>query len=226
MTLVNDNNTYLLACGYSESFFVYFWCIGILDGMYLCKLRRNVVESVSQPTCRRFVIPLTVSKYQPEENNTNVLANTMYSAQALRLDENKFSLIPKILTAPGCEMPCINPNHVGKAYQWFYVSGTIAKNSFSHSITKVNVGTGQISTWRGSNEYLYPSEPLFVPNNSNSATGDEDDGIIMSCVYDVKPNHKDFLLFIDAKSMKEIARVEFESHIPQALHGIFIPSHC
>ncbi len=76
----------------------------MLDGMYLCKLRSNIVDnSVEQPTCRRFVLPLTFPKNLPQ--GKNAITNPQFSkAKAISQGENKFNLIPEILTKNGCEM--------------------------------------------------------------------------------------------------------------------------
>lgn len=191
----------------------------ILDGMYLSKLRNNIVENVSQPTCRRFVIPLSIPKGGRE--GSNVLGNS--PAKAVRYGDSKLILTPQILTEPGCGLSCINHNFATKNYQYFYVSGTIAQNSFSHSISKFDIIRQHRSVWRG-NTGSYPGPPIFIANPSSQ---NEDDGIIVSLVYDIRKQSKDFLVFIDANKMVEVARVEFDSHvnIPGALHEIFIPSN-
>jgi carotenoid cleavage dioxygenase-like enzyme len=54
---------------------------------------------------------------------------------------------------------------------------------------------------------------MFVPNPKSTA---EDDGVLISCVTDTThPTSKDFILFLDAKTMKELGRAQFKEHIPQ-----------
>lgn len=59
---------------------------------------------------------------------------------------------------------------------------------------------------------------MFVPNPDGKK---EDDGILISALTDSRSGHADYLLFLDAGNLTEIARAEF-SHIPSALHGLFL----
>jgi beta,beta-carotene 9',10'-dioxygenase len=52
-------------------------------------------------------------------------------------------------------------------------------------------------------EYMYPGEVTFVPNPDGS--GEEDDGALLSTVYDSQRGDN-FLLVLDAVTMKELAR--------------------
>lgn len=69
-------------------------------------------------------------------------------------------------------------------------------------------------------EYSYPGEAYFIPNPDSK---DEDDGILLSTVTDVRKDHSDFLLILNAKSMTEIGRAYVDSHIPNLIHSIFLP---
>lgn len=64
-----------------------------------------------------------------------------------------------------------------------------------------------------------PSEPIFV---SAPNAVEEDDGVITSVVLDGTKNSS-FLLILDAKSFKEIARAEMElgKVIPYGFHGLW-----
>ncbi|CAG8632912.1 21880_t:CDS:2 [Dentiscutata erythropus] len=64
-----------------------------------------------------------------------------------------------------------------------------------------------------------PSEPIFVPSPSGV---EEDDGVITSVVLDGTKNTS-FLLILDAKSFKEIARAEMEHGkvVPYGFHGLW-----
>lgn len=94
-------------------------------------------------------------------------------------------------------------------------------------------------------EDCYPSEPKFV---ASPAAVDEDDGkhleynanthdkakvveqqvfsssgVILSSVISVNPEKSPFMLVLDAKSFKEIARASVNVTVHLDLHGIFIP---
>ncbi|CAL8110508.1 unnamed protein product [Orchesella dallaii] len=191
---------------------------GILDGMFLCKLRRNMIEDNAQPSGRRFVIPLGSTKEMPMNSNLVKLEGSR--ATALRTGSNCVTLSPDVFTEPGCEMPVINKKYIGKKHTYFYANGTIAKNTFRNSVCKINVSDRSCIFWRD-NEYIFPGEPVFI---SNPDGRDEDDGVLIAAMSNVQKGENDILVFIDARSMKEVARASFRAHIPGALHGIFVES--
>lgn len=47
----------------------------------------------------------------------------------------------------------------------------------------------------------------------------EDDGILVTTVTDVRPAERDFLLFLDARNMSEVARANFDVDIACGNHG-------
>jgi carotenoid cleavage dioxygenase-like enzyme len=50
----------------------------------------------------------------------------------------------------------------------------------------------------------------------------EDDGLIVASVTDVRDDVKDFLLFIDARNMTEVARASFDEQIPLSSHACLV----
>lgn len=190
---------------------------GILDGMYLCKLRSNIVEDNAQPSGRRFVIPL--GNWKDKTIGVNLVTLEGTKATAVRTGNNTVTLTADVFTEPGCEMPVINNNFAGKKHTYFYANGTIAENSFRNAIYKLNVHDRSCTFWRD-DEHTFPGEPVFVPNTS--VNGKEDDGVLIAAMSNVKKGEDDVLVFIDARNMKEIARASFKAHIPGALHGVFV----
>ncbi|CAG7832048.1 unnamed protein product [Allacma fusca] len=70
-------------------------------------------------------------------------------------------------------------------------------------------------------EFTYPvGEPLFIPNPEGV---EEDDGIVICSFVDIRPDQKDFLLFLN-KDMTELGRATFDQEIPIAYHGVFLKS--
>jgi beta,beta-carotene 9',10'-dioxygenase len=63
----------------------------------------------------------------------------------------------------------------------------------------------------------YPGEPVFVA--APGAMG-EDEGVVLSVVFDGKQGHS-FLLVLDAASFAELARAQVSHHIPFGFHGIY-----
>ena len=94
------------------------------------------------------------------------------------------------------------------------------KGPFANSVTKVNMETGEILAWHAGDEFCHPAEALFIPrtSTSGSASEAEDDGVVVASVTNVNPDQKDFLVFLEAQTMKEIGRAHFDESIPFASH--------
>ena len=73
------------------------------------------------------------------------------------------------------------------------------------------------TTWVCAN--CYPSEPIFVPR---PGAIDEDDGVLLSQVYDGE-KRESFLLVLDARDMTEMSRCYTGMRCPISFHGQFIP---
>lgn len=82
----------------------------------------------------------------------------------------------------------------------------------------MDVETGRSWAWRG-NEHQYLSEPSFIPLPDAI---EEDDGVILCSVADIRKDFPDFLLLVDARTMEEIGRAEVDARVPSSLHGIFL----
>lgn len=67
----------------------------------------------------------------------------------------------------------------------------------------------------------YPSECIFVPRCRGEDGAEEDDGLLLSQVYDGF-RKESFLLVIDAKNMTELARCYTGVKCPTSFHGQFI----
>lgn len=88
-------------------------------------------------------------------------------------------------------------------------------DAFLGKLIKVDVQDGSTLNW--SEDDVYPGEPVFV--EAPDAT-DEDDGVVMSIVTDVKRECSYFLL-PDASSFQELARTEVPHKVPLGFHGQF-----
>jgi len=87
-------------------------------------------------------------------------------------------------------------------------------------LCKIDITSGATTLWKES-EFVFPGEPIFVPNPE---IGEEDAGVLMTTCSDVRSNTQDFVIFLNAKTMTEIGRARVSSQIPQSLHGIFLPA--
>ena len=118
------------------------------------------------------------------------------------------------------ELPQINYQRVnGRAYRFAYGTGVDAANaaSFLDRLVKVDIDQRTALMWQEAG--CYPGEPVFVPA-PESASGEEDAGLILSVVLDVRRKHS-FLLVLDARSFTELARCAAPHHIPFGFHGGF-----
>lgn len=89
-------------------------------------------------------------------------------------------------------------------------------------ICKLDVSTKEALIWKGS-DTLYPGECQFIPRPGST---EEDDGVILSIVLESDETKPHFLLILDGKSFKELARAQIhinEAHIPATIHGLFTP---
>ncbi|GFY40022.1 beta,beta-carotene 15,15'-dioxygenase [Trichonephila inaurata madagascariensis] len=76
-----------------------------------------------------------------------------------------------------------------------------------------------MKVWNESNT-MYPSEITYIPRPGSTL---EDDGVLLSVVKDVEENARDFLLVLDAKTFKVLAKafVPKSVQLPTSFHGIF-----
>jgi carotenoid cleavage dioxygenase-like enzyme len=113
----------------------------------------------------------------------------------------------------GLELPRINYQFNTMNYQYLYAVGVSSVTSFTNRLVKIDVQTGDSFSWIEQN--CQPGEPVFVPR---PGAKEEDDGVVMSIVLDSNSG-KSFLLILDSRTFKEIARALVPHHIPFGIHG-------
>jgi carotenoid cleavage dioxygenase-like enzyme len=110
------------------------------------------------------------------------------------------------------EFPRLNECLIGKPYQYFYA---VHIHPQGDGIIKYDhIGSQNIYWFQ---EGCYANEPIFIPHPHAQS---EDEGVILSVINDLK-NKTSFLLILDAKNLKELARVEAPHFIPFGFHGQF-----
>jgi len=139
--------------------------------------------------------------------------------QKMVIDLGKSSIDMVHLSKEPYEMPSIKETVVGRENQYFYAIwyNPLGKTK-GNGLVKYDLKSNKTKQWL--HENLSPGEPLFV---SNPATKNEDDGVILSVVYN-HSNNESFLVIIDAHSMQELARAKIPQALPIGLHGRFIAS--
>jgi beta,beta-carotene 9',10'-dioxygenase len=123
----------------------------------------------------------------------------------------------KVLLSDFNEFPRINELFDGKPYRYCYLANATAPSLESdiRAIYKVDTKTLEVLRW--SQKGSYPGEPVFV---ARPGAVDEDDGVVMNIVVD-DVLKLSYLLILDAKTFKELAKVFVDHFIPFGLHGKF-----
>jgi len=110
-----------------------------------------------------------------------------------------------------------NPNYAGLPYciyyavEWYHDDKAFA----SMAIVKHDICMGKTMYWSEPNVYL--NEPFFIPSGTL-----EEDGTLIFTANDGSKG-KAIFVALDAKTFKEIERIELPFHIPFTAHGSFIP---
>lgn len=169
----------------------------------------------------RFVMPLNVIKNDASRNKNLVKLKGSDAVAFLKQDDTIFCG-PELLYDRALEFGTIRyKKYVGKPYKYFYGVSNEIYSECPGKLTKVDVESKTTITWQAEN--AYPSETIFIPS-PNAAS--EDDGVVISSIVygDPDSNHID-LLFLDAKTFKELGRCEFKnlrSPVPKPFHGCFV----
>ena len=186
-----SGNVIIDVCGYPDT--------TILDAMYMKNILRGLKGmDYSTPALRRYVLPVQKSlqaSTEPEQ------LPKLYNGKEYEV------------LCDGFEMPRMNYLYNGRKYKFLYGDVFADKNIFLSHLAKINVDTKEVINW--SEEHCFPSEPVFIaaPNAK-----EEDDGIVLSLVVGVlgKPS---FLLILDGKTFKELARAVVPFRLAMTFHG-------
>jgi carotenoid cleavage dioxygenase-like enzyme len=187
-----------------------------VNKLNLNKLRRMSIDDSDNSRGERYVIPLVDLDDIPEGVNQVSLVS---DAKAIKVGK-QLVITPETITEKGLELPVINKRFLAKKTSFYWATGSAQKGFFENALGKVHASKKETILWRES-EHYFIGEPMFVPNPNSKS---EDDGVLLAAVVDNRDDHNDFLLFLDAKTMKELGRAEFKSEIPQAVHGIWMPA--
>lgn len=135
----------------------------------------------------------------------------------------EFSRAEYEVRAVGLELARMHPAYERKPYRYAYGISTdnITGNDF---LKKADLNGGERNAeWL--EEGFSPSEPVFIPTQYGKEGADEDDGVVLSIVNDARTGKKCFLLVLDARTFRELARAEVGQFSPVTLHGSFVNSH-
>ncbi|XP_008278770.1 beta-carotene oxygenase 2b [Stegastes partitus] len=179
----------------------------------------EVYNTLSRVFPRRFVLPLTVDKDTPYDQNLNRRPNS--TATSVRIGNSKVFCTHEDLHREdlhqygGLEFPQINYGRYNThPYRYFYGCGF--RHLVGDTLIKMDLHGKHMKVW--DHPGLYPSEPVFIP--SPNAT-EEDDGVVLSVVITPYKDKSTFLLVLDAKTFEELGRAEVPVNIPYGFHGTF-----
>ncbi|XP_040921779.1 beta,beta-carotene 15,15'-dioxygenase [Toxotes jaculatrix] len=190
---------------------------GLYDMFYLSKLRENTGfrdESYSKPSYRRFVLPVRSDKGFAVGEDLVKLKYT--TASAVKEKEGKLMCQPEVL-CEAFELPRINYDFNGKRHRFVY-GNCVVQSALAKQIGKFDTETKEMICW--DEENCWPSEPVFIPRPTGES---EDDGVVLSAVINCNPGQSGFLLILDGKTFKEVARAYVNTEIHKDVHGLFIP---
>jgi carotenoid cleavage dioxygenase-like enzyme len=113
------------------------------------------------------------------------------------------------------ELPRINYVRCNeRPYRFVWAVGD-AGQGWLEQIVRVDLGERSTLTW--ARPHSYPGEPVFVARPDAER---EDDGVLLSVVLDASAGTS-FLLVLDARDLRELARAQAPHHIPFGFHGQF-----
>ena len=162
-------------------------------------------------------------KKQAELDFTQVNFDDLYQGQLwqFELDLAEKTVTRTNIIPRGCEFPSVHPRWTGKEHRYLYmnVCHSPTESGPLQAVLKLDKTTGETQVWSAAPSG-FPGEPILVPHPHGS---EEDDGWIISLVYDGAKHHS-YLIILDAKDLsQEVARLYLRHHIPHGFHGTWTP---
>uniref|UniRef100_A0A8D0BZ10 Beta-carotene oxygenase 1 n=1 Tax=Salvator merianae TaxID=96440 RepID=A0A8D0BZ10_SALMN len=204
-----DDHVVFDIISYRDSSLYQMFYLKNLDGNFESNVKLNSI-----PSCMRFVIPLQYDK--DAEVGSNLVRLPSTTATAVKEKDGSIYCQPEIL-CEGIELPRINYDYNGRKYRYIFAA-EVKWSPVPTQIVKFDILTRKSLHWV--EEHCWPAEPVFVPSPDAK---EEDDGIILSTIVTTDPQKFPFLLILDAKTFKELARAVVSVDLHLDLHGIFIP---
>jgi carotenoid cleavage dioxygenase-like enzyme len=165
-----------------------------------------------------------------EDGNTVVLRASKHeswpsgitSLVEWRLNLSTGAALEKVIDATPMEFPVVNPRIVGRQHRFGY--GALAGRSMASGFAKYDLtnGTKKIYDFgagkSGGETFFTPTENSPLNCQTHSLT--EDDGYLLSIVYDEAENSSDFII-VDAKNLDLLASVRLPQRVPFGFHGLW-----
>ncbi|XP_034416642.1 beta,beta-carotene 15,15'-dioxygenase [Cyclopterus lumpus] len=189
----------------------------LYDMFYLSKLKENSGmqdDNYSRPSYKRFALPLQSDKDVAVGEDLVKLKYT--TASAVKEKEGKLMCQAEVL-CEGFELPRMNYDFNGKRHQFVY-GNNVEDSVLAKKIVKIDTDTKEMVYW--SEDNCWPSEPVFIPRPNGES---EDDGVVLSSVISSNPGLSSFILILDGRTLKEVARACVNTPLHKDMHGFFIP---
>ncbi|KAI1916466.1 hypothetical protein LOZ61_001123 [Ophidiomyces ophidiicola] len=123
------------------------------------------------------------------------------------------------------ELPTLNPRYVTHPHRYIYGVRHTGSSTFFDGLVKYDAKRQTATYWKNPSQYA--GEPIFIPRKQTNGDPldniDEDDGVLLSVVLDGTAG-KSYLLVLDARTMKEVARASVKGAIGFGFHGTHVPS--
>lgn len=120
------------------------------------------------------------------------------------------------------EFPCINPAWSGKRQRYAYIACNPADREIGlqQQLARIDLESGAAARHDFGPDG-YPGEPLFI---ATRAGGAEDDGVVVTLVFDAKRKRTD-IVGLDARDLaaRPLFMARLKHHVPFSLHGTFTP---
>ncbi|KAL1007236.1 hypothetical protein UPYG_G00083820 [Umbra pygmaea] len=185
-----------------------------LYNMFYLKVLKEQTSYPLKPKCKRFALPVQTDMTNDFGEDMVQLKYT--TASAVKDKHGKLLCQPEVL-CDGVELPRINYNFNGRKYRFVYMT-CVAMSAVATEIMKFDTETKERTLWSEGN--CLPSEPVFIPRPNGES---EDDGLVLTTVINPNPGQSGFILVLDAKSFKEVARAYVNAELHMDMHGYFIP---
>lgn len=174
------------------------------------------IDMVCYPDAK--VIGEIASHFEPTSQENKDKSSNPFKVTFERFEIANGKVSSDVLLNASVEFPRINSNYDGRPYRYAYLADPRDADNDPYGIRpiyKVDTKTKKTLVW--SEQGCYPGEPVFVPAPDAK---DEDDGVVLTVVLNLD-YHDSFLLVLDGKTFREIARARVPHVIPAGLHGQF-----
>nr|QNU40510.1 EcBCO-like2 [Palaemon carinicauda] len=195
----------------------------IVKMLFIANLQKDTTDKTRilyGSSMRRYVIPL--NNVHTAATGENLIKMKDTTCTAIKQENGSVHCTTQILHPDFFDMPRINYKRNGKKYRYAYGVGTKGNDLQFERLLKLDVKTCKMSVFTEDKFTL--AEPVFVQDPNAK---EEDDGVLLTTLLSKLDPLYVALLVLDAKDMKEKARVEFKTKgkVTSAFHGQYVGAH-